>query len=81
MCTTSCLQVDCGGKGVLSDPSQTNMIAALNLKAGKRAITYSDFNVAHKLFQHGISFLESDHWQSQYFLSIDLFNSAADAGK
>ncbi|KAL3806185.1 hypothetical protein ACHAXA_011734 [Cyclostephanos tholiformis] len=72
-------QIDCGGKGVLSDPIQTNMIAALNLKAGKRAITYSDFNVAHKLFEHGISFLESDHWQSQYSLSLDLFNSAADA--
>jgi predicted ATPase len=57
------------------------MLAALNLKAGKLAITYSDFNSALKLFEHGISFLESDHWHNKYVLSIDLFDSAADAGK
>ena len=66
---------------MLSDPSQTTMIAALNLKAGKLAITYSDFNAALKLFEHGISFLESDHWDSLYSFSIDLFDSAAEAGK
>ena len=66
---------------MVSDPSQSNMLAALNLKAGKLAITYSDFNSALKLFEHGISFLESDHWHNKYVLSIDLFDSAADAGK
>ena len=66
---------------MLSDPNQSTMIAALNLKAGKLAITCSDFNAALKLFEHGISFLENDNWQNQYVLSLDLFDSAADAGK
>jgi predicted ATPase len=57
------------------------MLAALNLKAGRLALTYSDINAALKLFEHGISFLESDHWHSQYVLSIDIFDSAADAGE
>ncbi|KAL3780452.1 hypothetical protein ACHAW5_004578 [Stephanodiscus triporus] len=72
-------QINCGGKGVLSDPSQTTTIAALNLKAGKLAITYSDYNAALKLFEHGISFLESDHWHSLYAFSIDLFDLATEA--
>ena len=66
---------------MLSDPNQSTMIAALNLKAGKLAIACSDFNAALKLFEHGISFLENDHWQNQYVLSLDLFDSAAGAGK
>ncbi len=66
---------------MLSDPSQSTMLAALNLKAGKLAIACSDFNAALKLFEHGISFLENDHWHNQYLLSIDLFDSAAGAGK
>ena len=39
----------------------------------------SDYNAALKMFEHGISFLESDHWTAQYSLSIDLFDSASEA--
>lgn len=72
-------QINCGGKGVLSEPGRANMVVLLNMKAGKLAITYTDFNSALKFFEHGISFLDSDHWESQYLLSIELFDLAADA--
>ena len=77
----SCLSVNCGGKGVLSEPGQANMVVALNKKAGELAIKYTDFNSALKFFEHGILFLDNDHWQSQYLLSKKLFDLAATAGK
>ena len=75
------MPVNRGGPGVPLDPSQREMIASLNLKAGKRAVAFSNFNAALKLFEHGVSFLPSDCWATQYTLSVDLFNAAAEAGK
>lgn len=72
-------QINRGGSEVLSDPRQRAMIAALNLKAGRRAIDFSDYNTAFALFEHGISFLEGHHWTMQYELSIDLFDAAAES--
>ena len=67
---------------MLSEPSQANMVVALNKKAGELAlIKYTDSNSALKFFKHGISFLDNDHWQSQYLLSRELFDLAATAGK
>lgn len=67
---------------MLSEPSQANMVVALNKKAGELAlIKYTDSNSALKFFEHGISFLDNDHWQSQYLLSKELFDLAATAGK
>ena len=60
------------------DPSQKSFIASLNLRAGKQAIDLSDCNTAFKLFEHGISFLGSDHWTTDYKLSIELFEAAAE---
>jgi len=68
-----------GGPNVVNDPNQREMIARLNLNAGRRAICLSDFNAAIKLFRQGIDFLESDHWISQYDISIELFDAAAEA--
>ena len=66
---------------MLSEPGRANMVVLLNMKAGKLAITYTDFNSAQKFFEHGIYFLDCNHWESHYLLSIELFDLAADAGK
>ena len=55
------------------------MIAGLNLKAGRLSIALSDYTTAFTLFEHGISYLGDDKWTSQYELSIDLFDSVAEA--
>ena len=67
-----------GGVEMVYDPSQKSLIASLNLRAGKQAIGLSDCNTAFKLFEHGISFLGSDHWTTDYKLSIELFEAAAE---
>jgi predicted ATPase len=72
-------QINRGGSEILTDPYQKYMVAKLNLKAGKRAIDLSDYNVAFQLFQHGISFLQNDCWAAQYDVSLDLFEAAAEA--
>ena len=71
-------QINLGGPIAVHDPSQTHVIAELNLKAGKRSIELSDYNTALKLFQHGISFLGDNHWMDNYQLSLDLYDAAAD---
>lgn len=72
-------QINRGGPSVLPDSKQRDMVAALNLKAGKRSIELSDFSTAFSLFQHGISFLDKDKcWKSQYALSLGLFDAAVE---
>ena len=66
---------------MLSEPSQVHMVVALNKQAGELAIKYTDSNSALKFFEHGISFFDNDHWQSQYHLSKEIFDLAATAGK
>jgi predicted ATPase len=68
-----------GGPAALRHTSQKFMIAMWNLAAGRRAMDLSDYNTAFQLFQHGISFLVSNHWVEYYSLSINLFDAAAEA--
>ncbi|KAL3760370.1 hypothetical protein ACHAWU_000345 [Discostella pseudostelligera] len=72
-------QINQGGPTAVLEPSQKNVFAQLNLKAGKRAIELSDYNTAFTLFQHGISFLGDDDWKSYYQLSLDLYDAVAEA--
>mmetsp|Transcript_43870 Transcript_43870/g.92281 ORF Transcript_43870/g.92281 Transcript_43870/m.92281 type:complete len:1556 (+) Transcript_43870:78-4745(+) len=77
---TAVNQVNKGGPDVVNDQVQRMNIAKLNLRAGRHStLIAGDFNTAFELFQHGISFLEDDHWQSQYELSIDLFDAAVES--
>jgi hypothetical protein len=71
--------VNMGGRSVIEDPSQLHMVAKLNLKAGRLAINLYDYNTAFKLFEHGISYLVNDHWKTDYKLSLDLHDEAAEA--
>jgi hypothetical protein len=71
-------QINQGGPTAVHEPSQRNIIAQLNLKAGRRSIELSDYNSAFKLLQHGISFLSDDHWRVSYQLSLDLYDAVAE---
>jgi hypothetical protein len=71
-------QINEGGPTAVHEPSQKNVIAQLNLKAGRRSIDLSDYNSAFTLFMYGISFLGVEHWLSSYELSLDLYNELAD---
>ena len=76
---TSITQINHGGPDIVDDSHKKSMIAGLNLKAGRLSIALSDYTTAFTLFEHGISYLGDDKWTSQYELSIDLFDSAAEA--
>jgi predicted ATPase len=72
-------QINQGGPTAVHEPSQKNVFAQLNLKAGRRSIELSDYNTAFTLFQHGISFLGDDDWALNYQLSLDLYDEAVEA--
>jgi len=73
-------QINRGGPGVLaSNSNQKDMVAALNLRAGKRSMELSDFSTALSLFEHGITFLEEGTcWTTQYTVSLELFDAAVE---
>ena len=76
---TAITQINHGGPSVVSDPSQSTILAKLNLKAGKLSIELSDYASALSLFEHGISYLGDDKWTSEYELTLNLFDAAAEA--
>ena len=76
---TAITQINHGGPSVISDPSQRILIAKLNLRAGKLSIELSDYASALSLFEHGISYLGDDKWTSEYELTLNLFDAAAEA--
>ena len=51
--------------------------AKLNLLAGDKAIRTPDFSSAFEFIESGISFLNDDHWEHEYDLSLALFKNAA----
>ena len=76
---TAITQINHGGPSVISDPSKRILIAKLNLRAGKLSIELSDYASALSLFEHGISYLGDDKWTSEYELTLNLFDAAAEA--
>ena len=76
---TAVHQINHGGPDALSNPSQRVMIAALNLKAGKRSIDLGDRNTAFHFFQNGVTFLGEGSWATRYELSLNLLDAASDA--
>ena len=70
--------MNAGGPFQVYEPSQRSIIAQFNLEAGQRSIgTFCDYNRAFKYFKTGVDFLctDPDHFQSQYQLSIELFDA------
>ncbi len=72
-------QLNQGGPDALSDERQHFTIAHLNLKAGQRALTLTDFPSAFSFFNHGIKFLKPDFWTDHYQLSLDLYSAAVES--
>jgi predicted ATPase/class 3 adenylate cyclase len=66
------------GIDIIDDPKEREMLAELNLKAGLKAKDSSAYEPAFENFQCGIRLLKTDHWESQYPLSIQLFTEAAE---
>ena len=66
------------GKSVISDPTERLQLAALNLRAGRKAKLSSAFVPAYDYLETGIGLLGADHWSSDYRLSMGLFTEAAE---
>jgi predicted ATPase len=66
-------QLNLGGPEAVEDESQNVLVATLNLRAGKKAMSMSDYGAAYSYFDNGISFLRKNHWKEQYNLSLELF--------
>ena len=76
---TSITQINHGGPDIDQDTRQKNIIAGLNLKAGKLSISLSDYAAALILFKHGISYLGDDKWTSNYDMSIEFYDAATES--
>jgi predicted ATPase len=74
---TAANQLNLGGPNAFQDTSQSITVAALNLRAGKKAMEMSDYGAAYSYFHNGMSFLREGHWQEHYDLSLQLFELAA----
>jgi len=61
------------GLHLIEDKPERRKFADLNNRAGKAAVTMSDFSRALAYFKISLSLLDDDHWgESQYHLSIEL---------
>jgi predicted ATPase len=74
---TAVRQINHGGPQAVIDGEQAVVVANLNLDAGKKAMSMSDFFSANSFFNHGISYLRAGHWDEHYDVSLELFNLAA----
>ena len=65
----------------INDQLEKDGLAALCLKAGNRAILSSDFHTAVQYFVLGTTLLSQgdNYWSRQYELSLELYNSLAEA--
>lgn len=70
-------QINLGIPFVLNSSSLELFIAELNLKAGTRAISCSNFLSAYSYLNVGVSLLPDGSWDSHYDLSLNLFLSLA----
>jgi len=67
------------GLDFVSDQQERLDIARLNLQAGKEAKSSAAFKSSAYYLMTGINLLNDNRWQEQYVLSLQLYNSAADA--
>ncbi|MCC6412744.1 MAG: AAA family ATPase [Saprospiraceae bacterium] len=66
------------GLELVTTPEKRDLLAELNLRAGRKAKLSSAFKPAGEYLETGIGLLRPDHWQSQYELSLNLFTEAAE---
>jgi PAS domain S-box-containing protein len=67
------------GQELISQPSEREALAQLNLEAGRKARNSTAYAAANIYLQTGIALLTANCWQSQYELTLNLYVAAAEA--
>jgi predicted ATPase/signal transduction histidine kinase len=67
------------GRALITESSEEEALAQLNLHAGRRAKAATAYAAAREYFQIAISLLQSSCWQHQYELALDTHLAAAEA--
>ena len=67
------------GKSLLVDLSEQIELAQLNLKAGQKARAATAYTAAFEYCTTGIALLAEDMWQTQYELTLALYEAATEA--
>ncbi|MEG5042458.1 MULTISPECIES: serine/threonine-protein kinase PknK [unclassified Microcoleus] len=67
------------GSELIPTQPQRNELAALNLLAGKKAKVSAAYKSALDYFAAGRQLLSADSWQTQYDLTLNLYEEAAEA--
>jgi len=70
-------QINLGGPNAVTDAKEATAVANHNLLAGKKARGMSDFVSAYWFYDYGISYLKKGHWNTDYDLSLALYDGAA----
>lgn len=66
------------GRTLILDERERSTIASLCLQGGAKAVSSSDFVAASNYLDLGIGLLGENHWETEYELSLALFNAAAE---
>ncbi|MBD2595677.1 AAA family ATPase [Nostoc spongiaeforme FACHB-130] len=64
---------------LITTKEQRHELAQLNLMAGEKALAATAYSAAAKYFHNGIKALNFDSWQSDYRLTLSLYESAIKA--
>ncbi|MEG4530706.1 AAA family ATPase [Microcoleus sp. D2_18a_D3] len=67
------------GQELISQPSEREFLAQLNLKAGGKARSSTAYAAANIYLQTGIDLLTANCWQTQYELTLNLYVAATEA--
>ncbi|MBE9103398.1 AAA family ATPase [Nostoc cf. edaphicum LEGE 07299] len=67
------------GTKLITEQSQRNEIAKLNLQAGQKALAATAYEAAFKYFNAGLKLLNGESWQREYGLTLALHSEAAEA--
>ncbi|MGC1525124.1 MAG: AAA family ATPase [Phormidesmis sp.] len=63
---------------LITDLTEREELAGLNLKAGEKAKSSTAYESASKYLNTGIGFLAEDSWQTQYDLTLTLYTTSAE---
>lgn len=66
------------GAHLLVDQEERTRVASLMHRAAERASSSSSFLLASSYLQLGIKMLGARHWRDEYFLSLNMFDAAAE---
>ncbi|BAY11233.1 trifunctional serine/threonine-protein kinase/ATP-binding protein/sensor histidine kinase [Calothrix sp. NIES-2098] len=67
------------GRSLIISQSERNQLIQLNLTAARKAKSATAYGAAIEYLTTGIELLPEDSWQSQYYLTLTLYEAAAEA--